>query len=253
MRWTEPAAGAVYPIAWAVLAATGAAVAGATAAEHRGVVVSLVAALCMAGTIAIAPVVRSMCAQIPEDHGGSIACDLRRLAPSATVLASLGGAAVAVRWSESPLLLAAMAVFVIGGAWTVAIDVTTERIPTTLTWSYSAAVVAFLVASAASGQLQWSNLAVAAACAVVWSGLLLGLAIATRGWPGLGDVRLALPMGAITGAVSVSCAFYAAAGSQLLGLVLALALLALRLRGLRSTMPMGPPMVVAAVLALWLS
>ena len=248
MHWTEHAGESACSMAWVGLMATGAAAAAATMLGHRGAVAAVTAVLCLGVTIALAPAVRTMCERIPDAHGGPIPCDPRRLAPAAAVLAALGEAAVAWRWAESPLLLAAMTAFVIGGAWTVAIDMATERIPTALTWTYSTAVVGFLVAAAASGQLRWTQLAVAAVCAAVWSGLLLGLAIATRGWPGLGDVRLALPMGAITGAISVSCAFYAAAGSQLLGLAAALVLLAHRRGALRSTMPMGPPMVTAAVL-----
>ncbi|MCT1515305.1 hypothetical protein [Dietzia cercidiphylli] len=250
---TEHAGGSVCSMTWSGIMVAGAGGAAATMLDHRSFAAAVIALLCLGVTAALAPAVRLMCERIPEEHGGPIPCDLRRLAPTAAVLAALGGAAVAWRWTESPLLLAAMMAFVIGGAWTVVIDMATERIPTALTWTYSTAVMAFLIAAGASGQLRWTQLAVAVACATVWSGLLLGLAIATRGWPGLGDVRLALPMGAITGAVSVSCAFYAAAGSQLLGLVAALVLLVHRRGALRSTMPMGPPMVVAAVLALALA
>lgn len=235
------------------LLATGVVAWASSLLEHRQIVAAVVAATCAVVAAAVTPAVRAMCQRIPDEHGGPIACDPVRLMPVVAALAALGAAAVAWWWASVPLMLAAMVVFVIGGAWTVAIDTVTERIPSALTWTYSTVVAALLVSAAAGGEVQWSRLAVGAVCALVWAGLLFGLSILTRGWPGLGDVRLALPMGAITGTVGVTCAFYAAAGSQLLGMLVALALLAVRRGGLRSTMPMGPPMVVATVVALVLS
>lgn len=76
--------------------------------------------------------------------------------------------------------------------------------------------------------------------------LYLVLAIASRGGVGMGDVKLAAPLGVALGWLGWTTWFWGLTGGFVAGAIVALVALATRRAGLRSRIPFGPAMLAGA-------
>jgi leader peptidase (prepilin peptidase) / N-methyltransferase len=147
--------------------------------------------------------------------------------------------------------LPAVLLFVAGGIVLSAIDIEHYRLPNAVVYPLLGLVGGALVVAA--GMSSWSRLVWVAAGAVVAAGLLFTIVLLTRGrGMGMGDVRLALVLGAVTGwygpgrvAVGLFLGF-------LVGSVvgIGLAVRTGKVKGVK--MPFGPSLITGAFIAvLW--
>lgn len=118
-------------------------------------------------------------------------------------------------------------------------DALVRRLPDPLTGAAFAGTGAFLVAAAAAGRA-WPDLARAGAGAAIVAGLFLVLALARPGSAGLGDAKLGLSIGAMTGWLGWGVLVGALFASFALAAVYGVVLLTLRRSTLRGTVPFGP-------------
>lgn len=146
--------------------------------------------------------------------------------------------------AELPAFLA----FAIGAVALCAVDLRHHILPNWLVYPMLMACGALLlVAGAVQGD--WHRLGIAAAAMVgSWLFYLVLFLVHPRGI-GLGDVRLALPVGLLSGWVGWPNTILATLLAFLLGGVAGLVLLVVRVRGLRDAIPFGPFMVLGAALA----
>ncbi len=168
-------------------------------------------------------------------------CHLQRLAPLVT-LAIFGAltvaAAVRLGWaSEGAIRLPIVAAL----AAAAVLDVKSRRIPDWLTlpalaWALGASLLP-------SNWRPWDALS----GAIVAAGLLLGLALLSRGGVGGGDVKLSAAIGASLG---VQGGLFVLAAAQLSAALIALPLFLTRQSGRRSALPLGPFLALPAILAL---
>ncbi len=133
---------------------------------------------------------------------------------------------------SEPLVAARLAYLALFAAVFV-IDLRTGLIPNRLT--YPAIAASILVRPDGVGLLPWSHL-VAGLAAAAFIGVL-----SWRGWMGVGDVKLALLIGLLSGPLLVPIALWV---SFVGGGVVGLTLLALRIRGRRDAIPFGPFLAV---------
>lgn len=136
-------------------------------------------------------------------------------------------------------------------AWTLVviavIDAETRRIPNRLTYTLTPALAVLLIGAAL---LQGDpGLAVRTLLGglAAFAGLLVLALISPRGM-GMGDVKLAAFIGLGLGYLSWGHVLLGVFGAFLLGGVVAIALLAVRLRGRKDQLPFGPYLAVAALL-----
>jgi leader peptidase (prepilin peptidase) / N-methyltransferase len=167
------------------------------------------------------------------------------LVPILTVVMAALALAAAVR--VHPLLVACAACWLAALAVPLALtDALVRRLPDPLTAAAFGGTVVFLVAAAAAGSA-WPSLVRAGAGAAVVAGLFLALTLARPGSAGLGDAKLGLSVGALTGwlgwEVLLSALFVAFTLTACYGLVL----LALRKGTLRTTVPFGPFLVAGCI------
>ncbi len=153
-----------------------------------------------------------------------------RLTPltNAAVAAAAGGAALAVAGTGEPLRAAALVLILVAAAE----DLRSRRIPNALV--APAIVLALLGADALGG-------AIGAALVIALPFYLI--ALVAPGAMGMGDVKLALPAGALAGFAGLQDLIMAIA---LLGALLAL--VAFARGGRRATLAYGPAIAVAALI-----
>ncbi|WP_214107054.1 prepilin peptidase [Acrocarpospora catenulata] len=144
------------------------------------------------------------------------------------------------RFWGSPLL-PALLYGVAAGAVLTLVDWRTFRLPDVVTLP-SYLVVAGLLAP--TGQLPMGL-----ACGLATGGVYLLLWLASPAGVGLGDVKLGVLLGLLSGAVGVNTAVLAGVGGQLLGALYALGLLATKRATRRTAFPFGPFMITGALLA----
>lgn len=137
-------------------------------------------------------------------------------------------------------------------AWTLlvvaVIDAETRKIPNRLTYPLTPALaVLFVVAALLNGQ-PWSALRAVLGGLAAFAALLALALISPRGM-GMGDVKLAAFIGLGLGYLGWSYVLLGVFGSFVLGGVVAMALLAVRLRGRKDLLPFGPYLAAAALLA----
>lgn len=118
------------------------------------------------------------------------------------------------------------------------IDVRQRRLPNVLTLTGAAII---LIAAAVAGRGVPATLG-----AVALGGLYLLVHLADPGGLGGGDVKLAVALGALTGALSVQVWVLAAIGAPILTALTGVVSL---LRGRGGTVPHGPSMVAASLAA----
>lgn len=161
---------------------------------------------------------------------------------------ALAFGAVAVRvgqdWALPGYLLFAWTLFVLA-----VIDAKTRRIPNRLTYPLTPALLGLLTAAALlHGQPAWAYRALFGG--VVAFAALLALALVTPRGMGMGDVKLAAFIGVGLGYLGWGVLAVGVATGFLLGGLVAIALLAIRLRGRGDLMPFGPYLAAGAFCAL---
>lgn len=128
------------------------------------------------------------------------------------------------------------------------IDARTRRIPNRLTYPLTPALVAlFVVAALLEGEPSAALRAVGGGL-VAFAALLVLALISPRGM-GMGDVKLAAFIGVGLGYLGWAHVLLGVFGAFVLGGVVALALIAVRLRGRKDHLPFGPYLAAAALLA----
>ena len=133
------------------------------------------------------------------------------------------------------------ALTVAAGIWLAALtacDLRTHRLPNLLTGPGAAAILAAAALAGAGGA--------AALGATALAGVYLGAHLCSPSSLGGGDVKLAVGLGALTGAFGAGAWLLAALGAPLLTLIWALA-------GRRRLLPHGPSMCLASALAVLLA
>lgn len=140
-------------------------------------------------------------------------------------------------------LLSAAAV--LAGLTASAIDLDVHRLPDRLTLPAAAVTLAGLGLATALGA-PLADLRRALLAAVALGVVYLVLSFLSGGGIGLGDVKLALPVGALTGWLGWGPMVLAAWGAFALGAVVAVAMLVARRATRRTHLPFGPAIVLAA-------
>ncbi|WP_067175808.1 prepilin peptidase [Microtetraspora niveoalba] len=121
------------------------------------------------------------------------------------------------------------------------IDWRTRRLPDAITLPSVPVLAVLLAPTGRLGAALLCGLALAAAYALLWFVRPAAL--------GLGDVKLAVPVGMVTGAVGVDAVILAAVGAHVLGALYAVGLLVTGRATRTSEFPFGPFMLGAALLA----
>lgn len=130
------------------------------------------------------------------------------------------------------------------------IDAGAGRLPNRLTLPTLGAGLVLLAATAGLGAPGWPAFGGALVGAAALAGLYLVLALANPSGMGLGDVKLALPLGLYLGWLGAATWTLGALLGAVFGAVAALALLASRRASWRSRLPYGPFMVTGAFAAI---
>ncbi|MDO9377441.1 MAG: prepilin peptidase [Nocardioidaceae bacterium] len=159
---------------------------------------------------------------------------------------------VATTWQAARLdllpALPAFLVFVAAGVALAAIDLDVMRLPNVIVYPTLALVLAgFVAATAFTGEVEALLRAVVAG--TVLGALFLALAVAKPGGMGLGDVKLAVVIGAVLGYVSYPVVVVGLFAAFLLGTLAGAVLIVARRAGRRSLLPFGPALVVGALVA----
>lgn len=125
------------------------------------------------------------------------------------------------------------------------IDLRTLRLPNVLTLS-AYPIVAALLLLPALAEGSWSSYARAMLAGVIVLALFLVLHLVNPSGMGLGDVKLAGPMGAVLGWVSWQAVFVGVVVGFVLAAGVGLAMLAARRANRKSALPFGPFMLAGA-------
>jgi leader peptidase (prepilin peptidase) / N-methyltransferase len=153
------------------------------------------------------------------------------------------GARVGLDWSLPAFLLYTWTLLVVA-----VIDARTRRIPNRLTYPLTPALaILFVLAGLLNGDPGAAVRAVLGG--VVAFAALLGLALISPNGMGMGDVKLAAFIGVGLGYLGWAHVLLGVFGAFVLGGVVALALMAARLRGRKDLLPFGPYLAAGAILA----
>lgn len=154
-----------------------------------------------------------------------------------------------------PLLVLALvgAAAVLAGAVASAVDLDVHRLPDRLTLPAATTAAALLALATATGE-PVGSLVRALTAGLVLGGVYLLLSFLTAGGIGLGDVKLALAVGTLTGWMGWGPFLLAAWGAFAVGALWAALLMVLGRATRRTHLPFGPAMVVSAwaTWCLWL-
>jgi leader peptidase (prepilin peptidase)/N-methyltransferase len=148
-----------------------------------------------------------------------------------------------------PAALPAYLWLVAAGVALAAIDIDTKRLPNVIVYPTAAVVGTWLVGvSVVQGEPSRALRTVLAGLAL--GAFFLALNLAYPKGMGMGDVKLAVPLGFALGWVSWATVIVGGFLAFLLGAVVGVALMAAGRAGRRSALPFGPFMLVGAYLAL---
>lgn len=165
------------------------------------------------------------------------------------VLTGVAFGLLAWRFGPEPEL-AAYLVLMAGCVPLAIIDVRAGRLPNLLTLPTFGAGLVLLAAAVALGAAGWTAIGSALVGATALAGLYLVLAVANPSGIGLGDVKLALPLGLYLGWLGAATWMLGALLGAVFGALAALVLLASRRASWRSRLPYGPFMVMGAFTAI---
>jgi leader peptidase (prepilin peptidase) / N-methyltransferase len=157
---------------------------------------------------------------------------------------ALVGARVGADWALPAFLLFTWTLIVIA-----VIDARTRRIPNRLTYPLTPALAVLLVGAALLHGEPGAALRALAGGLAACAFFLLLVVINSKGM-GIGDIKLAAFIGLGLGYLSWAHVVLGVFGSFLLGGVVSIALLALRIKGRKDSIPFGPYMSAAGVIAL---
>ncbi|WP_353827913.1 prepilin peptidase [Agromyces sp. SYSU T0242] len=157
-------------------------------------------------------------------------------------------AVLAWRFGIDPVLPALLALAAAGVALSI-VDLTEQRLPNAMLLPTSLALAVLLViASTITGE--WLALAWAAAGGAAMFAFYFALALISPKAMGMGDVKLALPIGLVLGWFGWGAWVAGLLGAFIVGGVVAIVALALRRVTLRGSIPFGPSMLAGALVAL---
>lgn len=172
--------------------------------------------------------------------------------PTAWVIPAVGLAVALVlagQWRHSPLLAVGLALAVPPLVGLAAIDLDTRRLPDRWTRPLTAYAALLLIVVALAGDGGSARRGALAALVLGGSYLVLVLAGAGTGM-GLGDAKLAVPLGAFLGVLGWSHVLLATLLAFLLGAMQALWLLLVRRAGRKATLAFGPYLIGGTLLVL---
>lgn len=129
------------------------------------------------------------------------------------------------------------------------IDLEHKRLPDRLTFPAFAAAVLLLTVDAIAVS-RWGSLRTAVISALLLCAFYLLLHLISRGGMGMGDVKLALVIGALTGYFGWEWVIVATFTAFICGSLVGVALMALRRAGRKSELPFGPFMLVGLYVSL---
>ncbi|MBO0608609.1 prepilin peptidase [Myceligenerans salitolerans] len=158
-------------------------------------------------------------------------------------------------WASGPSWATpAVVVLAVAGAALGVIDARTHRLPNAIVYPTTAVVPVLLalaaVAGAVTGGPSWEALWRATLGFAAHAGFYLLMWLVFKGGVGLGDVKLAGVLGAVTAWWGWDAFLVAAVAPYVVGGVVAVALLLFRLAGRKSYIPFGPFMLLGVVVAL---
>jgi leader peptidase (prepilin peptidase)/N-methyltransferase len=177
------------------------------------------------------------------------------------------GEAIPSRYAVAELLVIACTVVVIAQPWSFLltltwllfvpvgvalafIDLRHKRLPNILTLRAAAMIVVLLALDAIPDG--WPDLLVAIECAAALFTLYLLMNLLTGGAMGMGDVKLALSIGLLTGYLGWFHAVLATLIAFLAGGIISAVLLVSRRAGRKSTIPFGPFMLLGLIMVIGL-
>ncbi|WP_344818859.1 prepilin peptidase [Microbacterium soli] len=164
------------------------------------------------------------------------------------VVTAVTFALLAWRFADRAALLPAVLVFAALATVLAVVDLAERRLPNTvILWLIGALAATLVVASALTGlwvQLLWALIGAAA-----MFGLYLVLALISPRSMGMGDVKLAAPLGLLLGWFGLSAWLIGLLAAFICGGVAAIVMLALRRTSLRGSLPFGPSMLAGTLLA----
>lgn len=159
-------------------------------------------------------------------------------------------AVIAWRLADAPVLIAAL-LFASFASVLGIVDVLERRLPNTvILWMTGAVAVALILASGMSGQ--WMRLLWALIGGVAMFAVYLLLALISPKSMGMGDVKLAAPIGLLLGWFGLSEWMLGLLAGFLCGGVVAAVMLALRRTTVSGSLPFGPSMLAGALAAILL-
>lgn len=174
--------------------------------------------------------------------------------PAWWVVPALAAATGALAWRAEGEV-AVLVTYAVAFAWMAGlavIDVDVRRLPDRWTlpaYPVAAALLAWCSWATDGG---WTAWATALACGVASGGIYLLLVVANPAGLGLGDVKLAVPLGMLAGWFGWPAAFLAFLGAFCLGLVVGVVAAVRTGQGRKATFPFGPSMLAAAGLVVLL-
>jgi leader peptidase (prepilin peptidase)/N-methyltransferase len=173
-----------------------------------------------------------------------------RMSLVSSVAASTLFGIVAARFT-APLELAAYLVFAASAVVLTIVDVVEKRLPNPVVLASAAGVLALLLLAALVGGSWPSAIGLLAGGAGLFAVYFVLALISPRSM-GMGDVKLAIVVGAAAGYLGLTAWLIALLGGFLVGAVVSLVGLASRRIGMKSLVPFGPSMLAGALLALFI-
>lgn len=170
------------------------------------------------------------------------------------------GTTIAWTYPVIELTTAALFVFVVAQGWPImrtlawlwctptavalaVIDFRLKRLPNALTWPAFGGATLLLVADAGTSG-DWASLRSALIGALALSGFYLALNLLSRGGMGMGDVKLALTIGLLTGYAGWKQVISASFIAFLVGATVGIVLMAMKRAGRKTALPFGPFMLL---------
>lgn len=169
------------------------------------------------------------------------------------VVLVVAGAALGWQAGGEVALLVTFGLALVWMAGLAAIDVDVRRLPDRWTLPAVPMAVVLLAWCSRSTDAGWEPWWEAIACGAANGFVHLVFVVANPGGLGLGDAKLAVTLGLLTGWLSIGAAIVAFLGSFVVGLVVGLVVAWRSGQGRKATFPFGPSMVAAAGLAVLLA